>query len=491
MIHMVRAIARRIGVYEVTAFITGFALMAYELAASRVLAPSIGTSTYVWTSIIGIMIAALAIGYATGGWVADRRAQQKDIVWLLLAAAFAVVCSCLLYPPVLENIVETIGDPRMQGVVAALLLFAPASFLMGMISPYLARLRIHSLHTTGRSVAGLSACNSIGGIAGTFCTGFIFFSLIGSRETMALIAMILIACSWLLLPRLQIRQRLMTTAALTFVIAFQFVSPVEAGVVADIDTPTSHYKIMDISYYDQPVRVLIMGPGGWQSGMYLDGSKQLVFKYTRSVAQVVDAAPQKDRILILGGGAFTLPEYFGRMYPASHIDVVELDAKLPEIARHYFDYDEPSNVRTITQDARTYLQQVTDPYDIVIADVYNDASIPFALATREYTASLQKAMAPGGVAIANIIAAANTDCLPLLTSVHGSYTNAFDHNRLFPLEDPHMKTLQNITAVYSDNPLTWTNALSQRAYDNNLDMSAARVLTDNYAPTEALKERCE
>ena len=42
------------------AFASGFVLMAYELAASRILAPTIGTSIYVWTSVIGVMIAALA-----------------------------------------------------------------------------------------------------------------------------------------------------------------------------------------------------------------------------------------------------------------------------------------------------------------------------------------------------------------------------------------------------------------------------------------------
>src|SRR5512133_2999486 len=177
----VRCIRRHIGVYEIVAFVTGFTLMAFELVASRILAPTIGTSTYVWTSVIGVMIAALALGYAAGGWAADKRAEQTDIAWLLLLTALFILLTRVTYQGTLEDIAATLHDSRAQGVVASIFLFVPASFLMGVISPYLARLRVRSLTTTGRSVAGLSASNSVGGIVGTFCTGFIFFSIIGSR----------------------------------------------------------------------------------------------------------------------------------------------------------------------------------------------------------------------------------------------------------------------------------------------------------------------
>ena len=57
----------------VISFLIGFALMAYELVAARLLAPTIGSSIYVWTSVIGIIIAALSIGYWLGGKLADAR----------------------------------------------------------------------------------------------------------------------------------------------------------------------------------------------------------------------------------------------------------------------------------------------------------------------------------------------------------------------------------------------------------------------------------
>lgn len=462
--------------------------MAFELAASRVLAPTIGTSTYVWTSVIGVMIAALAAGYAAGGWMADRRSEKLDIIWILLMAAIAILVTCVFYSDILASITLVIHDPRLQGVIASIILFVPASFLLGITSPYLAKLRVHSTATTGRSVAGLSASNSVGGITGTFCTGFIFFTIIGSRETLALLAIILIICSWIIEPLLQRQQRTIATVALLLALMLQFVTPASAGSAINIDTPSAHYTIADITLHNKPVRVLAMGPGGWQSGVYLDNTGGLVFGYTRKLADAVAAAPSKNRILILGGGAFSLPEYLGRQYPDSTVDVVEIDSQLPAIAQKYFRYDQPSNVNVYTEDARAYLQKTTNKYDFIIADVYSDASVPFALTTREYTAELKKVLKPDGVVAVNMIASTSQACLPLFASLNSSYATSFKNSLYYPLVDPSLQTEQNVIAVYSNRPLSWAGQLPGNV---PVQFTSARKLTDNHAPIEYLKQLCK
>lgn len=163
--------------YEIAAFITGFALLAYELSAARILAPTIGSSTYVWTSVIGVIIAALSLGYAIGGILADRRTKSSDIGVLLLASATTTLISIILSRDALEVIASLVRDPRLQGLIASAFLFSPTSFLLGAVSPYLAKLRTVSLKHTGTSIASLSAANAVGGIVGTFSVGFIFFRI--------------------------------------------------------------------------------------------------------------------------------------------------------------------------------------------------------------------------------------------------------------------------------------------------------------------------
>lgn len=485
-----KTLFRRIGRLELIAFITGFVLMAYELVASRILAPTIGTSIYVWTSVIGVMIAALAIGYAVGGWLADQRGKQYDVVWLLLFAALCVLITGIFYVGTLESVTFITHDPRLQGVIAATLLFAPASFIMGTISPYLAKLRINSLHTTGRSVAMLSACNSLGGITGTFSAGFVFFSYFGLHQTLFLLTILLIASSWIVVStgRRGLRARILATLALTVLALLQLVSTNPATIIADIDTPTSHYQVAKLADHGRSVNVLIAGPGGFQSGTYTSGNKDLVFGYTRKLAEVVAAAPHKDRIAILGGGAFTLPEYLGRHYPNSQIDVIEIDPKLPQIAKQYFRYQQPNNVQVIAQDARAYLEKTDAAYDVILVDVYNDASVPFSLATKEYAAKLRHTLTDKGVVAANIIAGTNTACKPLLTSIQASYTSAFARGRYYPMETLSMEQKQNIVAVYSNQSLAWADAIRGQT---TATVSNSTALTDSFAPTERLIQNCK
>ena len=71
----------------IISFINGAGLMMFELVAARLLAPTIGSSTYVWTSVIGVIIAMLALGSWLGGRVADKRGRYLDVALILLLSA--------------------------------------------------------------------------------------------------------------------------------------------------------------------------------------------------------------------------------------------------------------------------------------------------------------------------------------------------------------------------------------------------------------------
>jgi predicted membrane-bound spermidine synthase len=472
----------RVTRFEVAAFITGFALLAYELTAARILAPTIGASMYVWTSVIGIIIAALSIGYAVGGILADRRVRSSDIALLLVGSATGMALTLGLYDAVLTWVSTSIPDPRVQGLVAATLLFAPTSFILGIISPYLARLRTHSLETTGTSVAFLSAANAIGGITGTFSVGFIFFGYIGSKETLVVTLTLLLACALLFVPIKALLKPVGISGIVLMVVALLVPQSYAQNEVASIDTPSEHYRIIESLYEARPVRLLISGPHAAQSGIFLNHSSELVFLYTRKMAELVDQAPARGRILILGGGAFTLPAYLADKYPSSQVDVVEIDPKLVDISKQYFNYRDRPNIRVYAQDARAYLETNRSNYDLILVDVYSDSSMPFSVTTQEYAARLKTGLRPGGQVIANVLGSDDPACAPLLRGVHASYQRQFDHYRLYPLWDPALKYWQNIIFVYSDQPLSG---------GVERELGGGMALTDNFAPVERLKLRCQ
>src|SRR6266516_815281 len=75
-------------------FVSGAVLMGLEMVGSRVLAIHFGSSIYVWGSIIGIFLAALAGGYYAGGLAADR----KPSFMLLNLIALIAGCWLVLLP---------------------------------------------------------------------------------------------------------------------------------------------------------------------------------------------------------------------------------------------------------------------------------------------------------------------------------------------------------------------------------------------------------
>src|SRR5215471_3216786 len=57
------------------AFVTGAIVMSFEMLGSRYLNPYFGSGIYTWASLISTVLAALTVGYFTGGWLADRTAS--------------------------------------------------------------------------------------------------------------------------------------------------------------------------------------------------------------------------------------------------------------------------------------------------------------------------------------------------------------------------------------------------------------------------------
>jgi predicted membrane-bound spermidine synthase len=468
---------------QILAFVSGFTLMAYELVAARILAPTIGSSMYVWTSVIGVIIAALSVGYFLGGRLADKRAKEVDVAFLHIFAAAAVTWTLLIYEPLLSGVAGTNIDARLQGVLASLVLFAPASVLLGMISPYLAKLNVTSLKTSGRAIASLSALNSIGGIAGTFVTGFILFGYVGSRESMVLFVALLLIASWLSVYRKGWRLRLALTLVIVATSSLILIQPQE---YREIDTASAHYRITEqTTPLGDKVRLLLTGPSGAQSGVVLGNSSSLIFWYTNEIVDIIEQIYSPgDSIAILGGGAYTLPNYLARQYPESKVTTIEIDPELVDIAESYFEYSSEPNEMLVSADARAYINKSSEKHNIVVIDVYGDISVPFSLLTREYGDAINRIVASDGVVIVNIIAAYDGPCAPLFDATHATYDQHFSWSYRVKSPGTYIDQRSNIIAVYSKVPLV-LNGLTE------FNLEPTSIYTDNFMPAERLQQSCK
>src|SRR5262249_48260614 len=87
-------------------FGAGIGALATAITASRLLAPYFGSSTVVWANLIGIVLAAIAVGYWLGGRVADRHPDRRLLGGIVLAAAVFVAVIPFAAKPFLDLTVE-------------------------------------------------------------------------------------------------------------------------------------------------------------------------------------------------------------------------------------------------------------------------------------------------------------------------------------------------------------------------------------------------
>ena len=141
---------------ELLMFCSGLLIMVLEMVGARVLAPHVGTSTVVWTSLIGVVLACLALGGYVGGRLADRWLSRRVLghVLTLAGVSCAVTASC---HQLIGSRTMAIDNLYLAALAAAVGVFALPGLCCGMLGPYIIRLRLARLETAGATVGRLYA----------------------------------------------------------------------------------------------------------------------------------------------------------------------------------------------------------------------------------------------------------------------------------------------------------------------------------------------
>lgn len=464
----------------VVVLFAGAALMAFEIVGSRLLAPYFGSSTYVWGSLIGVFLGALACGYAMGGRLADRRPTSGALAVVLALAAVLVATCVLVADPLQRAIVGWNLGIRRNPLVASVVLFGPASVLMGMVSPYAVRLRAGDLSRVGATAGALYGLSTAGSIAGTFAASFWLVQRFGSESTVLAVSATLAACAivtaWAGRAGRGALAATAVAACIPLLLAatgavgtstgerFRGVgaeySPVfHAGGYRPEYTPSgdgtvraradsSYHRIRVVDYpagylADEPTRVLHFD-NSLQAAARLDASGDPVTKGppTFGYLRVFDLVPairaDADRVLLIGLGSGAAAMRLHELRPRLDIDVVEIDPKVVEYARAWFGYRDSENgnphIRTHVGDGRTWLAAQRDArFDAVILDTYFSDSIPFHLTTLEFLELVRGRLAPDGIVAANLIGAVEGPRSDLLRAMHATWAKAFGDVVLYPV----------------------------------------------------------
>ena len=270
---------------EVIVFICGAVVMILEMVGSRILAPYLGTSIVIWTSLIGVILGCLSLGYWLGGRIADRKPHYRVLSRIILASGILVAAIALSKSFVLRALQQYGGTIHVASTAATVVLFAPPSILLGMVSPYAVRLKIKNLDNSGRTVGNLYAISTAGSIFGTFFAGFFLIAFLGSTNIILVLSLVLAGASLLTSSG----ERWVKVAAVTLFSLLLLAAEVYDAHLASLgfhDMDTQYNRILIYPSVDnatgRKTRVMVTGPKAQQSAMYLDDPVALALSYRGS-----------------------------------------------------------------------------------------------------------------------------------------------------------------------------------------------------------------
>lgn len=381
-------------------FGAGIGALATEITASRLLAPYFGSSTIVWANLIGIVLAALAVGYWLGGRIADRWPRPPLLGFLVLAAAVFVAVIPFAAKPFLDLTVEGLDTVSAGAVVgsflAVALLCAPPVVLLGMVSPFAIRLAVVGVATAGAVAGRLYALSTAGSLLGTFLPALVLIPGIGTQRTFLVIAATLALSSCFLLGA-RFAVVALALAALTAI-------PPGAVKASEglIHEETSFYQYIRVEQEPDGRRLLSLNEGVavhsvWQPDSVLTGG---VWDAFLAVPPLLGRP--LERVAILGNAAGTTATALGVYYPDARVDGVELDPAVSRVGFRYFGMARNPRLTVHDVDARPFLRSTDERYDLIVVDAYHQPYVPFYLATREFFRLVREHLAPGGIVALNV-----------------------------------------------------------------------------------------
>lgn len=166
-------------------FLGGFAVMVLEIIGVRYLAKDFGGSFYVWVSQIGVILAALALGYGAGGALADRFRRAGFLALPLTAAGLATLFLPAFTPPMINAIIMRHPTDReipmlwqkLDPAIGSAVVFFLPCFALAIISPYMIRVAAKRIEQVGTISGLVYAASTVGSIAGVFVSGYVLLDL--------------------------------------------------------------------------------------------------------------------------------------------------------------------------------------------------------------------------------------------------------------------------------------------------------------------------
>jgi spermidine synthase len=230
-----------------------------------------------------------------------------------------------------------------------------------------------------------------------------------------------------------------------------------------------------------------------------DGT-DLPVDYTRFMTASLMYAKDVHSILEIGFGGGSTASYLHHFLPNVAITSVELDPTVVELAKKYFGVHEEPGFQIVNRDGRIFLDEHKDRYDIILIDAYRGPFVPFHLLTKEFYQIVRDHLAEGGVVAQNIEPSTMLfdSAVKTINAVFPEIDFYSADGNIVTIAYPSpARSIEDLAGMARDRDKAYglryslQKMLAQRRHipidDGKVIDASAKVLTDDFAPVEALK----
>ena len=449
---------------------------------------------------------AMALGNIYGGKSADKNPNPDKLYTRILIAAIWIalipVLGKYIILAVSALLIFTVNSNFLiiAAFAACMLIFVFPLFLLGTVTPSLAKYSVESLAESGKTVGTLGAFNTIGSIIGTFVPTFVTIPAVGTSITFLIFSGVLLLIAAIYFVQKRSGKKKVIAAAVIFVICCGIG---HSHSFAFWETNLSYegesiYNYLQVKENDRQVILSTNVLFGVQSiYMKQEGLTGMYYDYAMAAPlMVADKTPEEMDVLILGMGTGTYAtqcrKYFGNM----NLEGVEIDEKISALSRKYFAL--PDEVPVITYDGRAFLNATEKTYDVIMVDAYQDITIPFQMSSVQFFTLVKQHLNKNGVMVVNMnmrgtdegnINQYLSDTIASVFEVVETVDVERSTNReLFASDNPSMmQNLKENTANLSEHAL---RAIMLQVQANGIPYQAGNyIMTDDKAPVELLGMR--
>jgi len=502
---------------ELVVFICGLSVMIMELAGMRVITPFPGSSFIVWTSVIGVIMTSLSLGYFLGGKYADRKPSVMKLAFVIFLSALYLFLISISQFEFLQKITSSaLFNIYFLSVIVAIVLFTIPSILLAMVSPYALKLAILNRNilsaNSGTIIGKFSALATIGSIVGTFACGFFLISFFGIDTIFYFLSCLLLITSFLLC--ISAYKTFLKSKVFIFFIIIQLIILIFAFFLTcyykknprvifpdSIFSKTTPYSyICVVQDVKHNLRGLSTGDSFFYSILNSNLPKDdFADKYYHKVfMDVFKLKQKKSDVLVLGNAAGLFVR--GMVYNSEkndfnikNYDVVEIDKELTQIAYDYFDFPKRDNIHMYYEDARTFLNRESilqnKKYDLIYFDIYSGVNllVPSHLLSIENFQNINKLMQKEGILLINVVSSLEGKMFKYLKQVYTQVKTVFPFVKIYYIEESKNSNFFNFVIIASKEKMETDvqNRFMKEPYKELvIDNLSDKLYTDLYNPFE-------